>query len=253
VLAVQQKATPMLAPQTASNLNNLHLTPLAERCVKSVLASLATLDTVAKPYPHFYLTDILPEDVVDQLLKLPFMPQDTHGVSGLRDMHNDTRTYIDAANREKFEVCEAVAQCFQNQEIVDAIAKAFDAPIDGCNLRLEMALDQDGYWNMPHTDLGVKALTWLQYLSRDPAHADLATDVYDLDKKWHSRRPSLANTAMVFVPGDDTFHGFEKRPFTGIRKTLILNYVTAEWRAREQLAFPETPVHTSATAIAKVA
>jgi hypothetical protein len=243
----------MLAQQNASNINSLHLTPLAERCVKSVLASLAALDKVAKPYPHFYLTDMLPENVVDQLLSLPFMPQDTHGMSGLRDMHNDTRTYIDVANREKFEVCEAVAQCFQNQEVVDAIAKAFDAPIDGCNLRLEMALDQDGYWNMPHTDLGVKALTWLQYLSRDPAHADLATDVYDLDKKWHSRRPSLPNTAMVFVPGDDTFHGFEKRPFTGVRKTLILNYVTPEWRAREQLAFPEVPVHTDFGRRAKTA
>ena len=27
-----------------------------------------------------------------------------------------------------------------------------------------------------------------------------------------------------------------------VRKTLIINYVTADWRAREQLAYPETPV-----------
>jgi hypothetical protein len=243
----------MLAQQTAQNINNSDLTPLAERCIKSVLSALANMDTVSAPYPHFYLTDILPEDVVDQLLALPFMPQDTHGVSGLRDMHNDTRSYIDVPSREKFEVCEAVAQCFQNQEVVDAIATAFKAPINGCSLRLEMALDQDGYWNMPHTDLGVKHLTWLQYLSRDPAHADLATDVYDLDKQWHSRRPSLANTAMVFVPSDVSFHGFDKRPFTGIRKTLILNYVTPEWRAREQLAFPETPVQVTADSESKAA
>jgi hypothetical protein len=58
---------------------------------------------------------------------------------------------------------------------------------------------------------------------------------------------------MVFVPGDDTFHGFEKRPFTGVRKTLILNYVTPEWRAREQLAFPEVPVHTDFGRRAKAA
>ncbi|HEX2858826.1 MAG TPA: 2OG-Fe(II) oxygenase [Alphaproteobacteria bacterium] len=247
------KAPAMLAHENANQINELLLTPLAERCVQSVLASTLAADGEKLPYPHFYVADVLPEDVVDQLLALPFIAQDVHGQSGLRDMHNDTRTYIDAANRAQYEVCEAVAQCFQDQRVVDTIAKVFSAPIDGCNLRLEMALDQDGYWNMPHTDLGVKALTYLLYLSRDPAHADLATDVYDQQQQWHSRRPSLPNTAMVFVPGDDTFHGFEKRPFSGVRKTLILNYVTPEWRAREQLAFPEMPVHTIAFAKPKAA
>ncbi len=28
----------------------------------------------------------------------------------------------------------------------------------------------------------------------------------------------------------------------GVRKSLIINYVTNEWRAREQLAFPDRPV-----------
>ena len=47
---------------------------------------------------------------------------------------------------------------------------------------------------------------------------------------------------MLFVPGGDTYHGFEPRPIAGIRKSVIINYVTNEWRAREQLAFPEQPV-----------
>jgi len=44
------------------------------------------------------------------------------------------------------------------------------------------------------------------------------------------------------VPGDNTYHGFEKRPIEGVRISLIINYVTDEWRAREQLAFPEEPI-----------
>jgi hypothetical protein len=47
---------------------------------------------------------------------------------------------------------------------------------------------------------------------------------------------------MVFVPADNTWHGFERRPIEGVRKSVILNYVTAEWRAREQLSFPQAPV-----------
>ncbi|MEM9358310.1 MAG: 2OG-Fe(II) oxygenase, partial [Pseudomonadota bacterium] len=50
------------------------------------------------------------------------------------------------------------------------------------------------------------------------------------------------NAAMVFVPSDITYHGFEPRPIEGVRKSLIINYVTDEWRAREQLAFPERPI-----------
>ncbi|MGD1038002.1 MAG: hypothetical protein ABR878_12590 [Roseiarcus sp.] len=48
--------------------------------------------------------------------------------------------------------------------------------------------------------------------------------------------------AMVFAPGDDTWHGFEKRRIERVRRSVILNYVTHEWRAREQLSFPEQAV-----------
>jgi hypothetical protein len=47
---------------------------------------------------------------------------------------------------------------------------------------------------------------------------------------------------MIFVPSNNTYHGFEKRPIKGVRTSLIINYVTNEWRAREQLSFPEAPI-----------
>ena len=37
-------------------------------------------------------------------------------------------------------------------------------------------------------------------------------------------------------------HGFEPRQIDGVRKSVIVNYVTNDWRAREQLAFPDTPI-----------
>ena len=56
------------------------------------------------------------------------------------------------------------------------------------------------------------------------------------------RSPFISNAAMIFVPSHNTYHGFEKRPIKGVRTSLIINYVTDEWRAREQLAFPEAPI-----------
>ena len=65
---------------------------------------------------------------------------------------------------------------------------------------------------------------------------------YDADKKHVGRSPFAANGAMIFVPSNITYHGFEARPIEGVRKSIIINYVTNEWRAREQLAYPTTPV-----------
>jgi hypothetical protein len=79
-------------------------------------------------------------------------------------------------------------------------------------------------------------------MSADPAHADLGTDIYDQDRKHVGRSPFAPNAALVFVPSNITYHGFEPRRIEGVRKSVIINYVTDEWRAREQLAFPDRPI-----------
>jgi hypothetical protein len=47
---------------------------------------------------------------------------------------------------------------------------------------------------------------------------------------------------LIFIPANNTWQGFHKRPIQGIRRSLIVNYVGAEWRARHELAFPDQPV-----------
>ncbi len=164
------------------------------------------------------------------------------GVSGKRELHNNTRKYFDAENRKLFTVCEAVADAFQDKRVTSHIEKVFGTDLKGSYLRIEFAQDIDGFWLEPHTDLGVKVFTMLLYLSKDPSHADLGTDIYDVNKKQVGRSVFVSNAAMVFVPSNNTYHGFEKRLIEGVRTSLIINYVTPEWRAREQLAFPEAPI-----------
>ena len=47
------------------------------------------------------------------------------------------------------------------------------------------------------------------------------------------------------MPSNNTWHGFEPRTITGVRRSVIVNYVTDEWRAREQLAFDGRPVRAA--------
>ncbi|HEY7900990.1 MAG TPA: 2OG-Fe(II) oxygenase, partial [Caulobacteraceae bacterium] len=102
--------------------------------------------------------------------------------------------------------------------------------------------DSDGFWLHPHTDLGVKRFTMLIYLSDGADQADLGTDIYADDRSWAKRTAFVDNSALVFVPSDNTWHGLEPRKIAGVRKSVIMNYVTRGWRERGQLAYPETPV-----------
>jgi len=213
-----------------------------EAFVASLSASIDSARRQERPYRHWFLHRCIPEGAVDPLLALPFPAPDLGGISGKRELHNATRKYFDVENRAKFPVCEAFCQAFQDTRVTARIAKVFGAKLTGSYLRVEYGQDTDGFWLEPHTDLGVKMFTMLLYMSKNPQHGTLGTDIYDEDKKHLGCSPFLPNTAMVFVPSNMTYHGFEKRPIEGVRKSVIINYVTNEWRAREQLAFPESPV-----------
>ena len=209
--------------------------------LKHSLASAARFD---EPYRHWVLDRFFPDDVATDLQSVAFPVADLEGVSGKRELHNDTRHYVDAANRARLTSFAAIANTFQSADTARAIEAFTGAKLDGTYLRIEYAQDVTGFWLEPHTDLGVKRLTILIYLSNGEDHDDLGTDIYDGEKQWFKRAPFAHNGAMMFVPGDDTYHGFENRNINGVRKSLILNYVTEEWRDREQLAFPEATVKT---------
>ncbi|HZP09702.1 2OG-Fe(II) oxygenase [Methyloceanibacter sp.] len=210
--------------------------------VTSFIRSVDTAKKSERPYPNWALEHCFPVDTVEDILALPFEPPSLDGVSGKRELHNNTRKYFDVDNRKRFPVCEAVAQAFQDKRVTGHIEKVFGTDLGGTYLRIEFAQDIDGFWLEPHTDLGVKVFTMLLYLSTDPSHKDLGTDIYDINKQHVGRSAFASNAAMVFVPSNDTYHGFEKRPIKGVRTSLIINYVTNEWRAREQLSFPDAPI-----------
>jgi hypothetical protein len=221
------------------------LKPEAQRIAQAFTEAIAARRSFEKPYLHHLLDDVFPSDVSDALAELPFAPPVLDGVSGKRELHNDQRSYFDAVGVARFPVMGAVAEALQSPQVVHAIHAAFAAPIDDTFLRLEYAQDVDGFWLQPHTDLGVKRFTCLIYLSDGPGHGQLGTDIYESPDKHFGVSPFKRGGAMVFVPGDATWHGFERRPIEGVRRSVILNYVTHDWRAREQLSFPEAPVRVS--------
>ncbi len=209
---------------------------------RSILASFAAAQRNDSPYPHFIVNNVVPDEMVAPLRELPFPAPDLGGVSGTREVHNKSRNYFDAGNRTDHEVCDLLAQALQDPEVVSAVENTFGTELEGTFLRIEYGQDTDGFWLEPHTDIGVKAFTMLLYLSDEEGHEKLGTSIYSDAETHVGETPFAPNLAMIFIPSNDTWHGFETRPIKGIRKSIIINYVTQDWRAREQLAFPETTV-----------
>jgi hypothetical protein len=139
----------------------------------------------------------------------------------------------------RFPLMRHVAEAMRSPAVTGALHEAFGAPIDRTFLRIEYALDTDGFWLEPHTDIGVKKFTCFVYLDGGD---DLGTDIYSDPQTFARRVPFMPNAALAFVPGSNTWHAFAPRPIAGVRRSLIINYVGAEWRAREQLSFPDAPV-----------
>lgn len=195
-----------------------------------------------EPYRHWLLSRALPDEAADGIAALPWAAPPVGDTLGKRDTNNATRSYFSARSRAEHPVCDAVAAAFQGPTVTEAIGRTCGVDLSGTSLRIEYCQDTDGFWLEPHTDIGVKKFTMLIYLSKGPDSADWGTDVLDATRKVVARAPYAFNGGLVFVPGMNTWHGFARRPIRGVRKSIIVNYVGPDWRARHELAFPDTPV-----------
>lgn len=194
------------------------------------------------PFRHWLLEDVLPADAAHAIPALPIAPPAIGDTLGKRDTHNATRCFFSVENQKRFPVARELALSFQAPETVRRLEQMTGASFSGASLRIEYCQDTDGFWLEPHTDIGAKLFTMLVYLSDVPEAENWGTDIYDRELRHVGTAPGGFNRGLFFVPGGDTWHGVGKRTFDGIRKTIIVNYVKPEWRARHELAFPERPV-----------
>ena len=206
---------------------------------------LARLDAAREepaPYRHWLLDNMLPDRVVEQVVALPLAPPRIEDTQGRRETNNSTRWFFGAAQQLDYPVCAELAAALQSPAVVQRLAQRCAVNLKGSYLRIEYCLDTDGFWLEPHTDIGAKFFTMLIYLTDSAPGENWGTDIFASPAAHVGAAPFLRNHGLIFIPGSDTWHGFVKRKITGIRRSLIVNYVTPEWRSRHELAFPETPI-----------
>jgi hypothetical protein len=196
------------------------------------------------PYRHWKMTDILPESVCTGILTLPIAPADLGRTDGTRGSYNDRRTFLTPALRAKFPTCDALSEALQTPKVAALMARTCDIDVDGAFLRIEYMQDIDGAWLEPHHDIPEKLFSMVIYLFVGPDGKEWGTDIYDSEKRWVARSSGEFNSGTIFVPGENTWHGFEPRKIDGVRRLMEINYVRPSWRSREQLSFPDQSIHT---------
>ena len=203
---------------------------------ETFLDCLAHARVEQQPYRHWLLSDILAEETCEGIRKLPIAAPEISDYGGTRESNNDSRGYFHKETCARFGVCAQVAETFNEPRVIGAIEETCAIDLSRGHLRIEYTQDRDGFWLEPHKDISVKLFTMLIYLSTEPELADAGTDIFDGDLNHVGRAPFEPNHGLIFIPGNDTWHGFVKRPINGIRRSLIVNYVTDDWRERWQLA-----------------
>ena len=214
----------------------------ADAIERGFLACLARSRQQARPFRHWLIEAVLPESTCGAIDALPFAPAPIADTLGKRETHNSTRVFFAPEQQRRFPVCAGLAAALQDRAVTAGIAARCGVNLAGTHLRIEYCLDTDGFWLEPHTDIGAKLFTMLIYLSAEPGSEGWGTDILDADKQVVETAPYRRNGGLIFIPAADTWHGFRKRPISGVRRSLIVNYVKPEWRSRHELAFPDQPI-----------
>ncbi len=195
-----------------------------------------------QPYRHWKLEEVFPLDLCTGILTLPIAPVYLGKTDGTRGSYNAARCFITPALRARFPACQALAEALSRPAVARLLGETCAIPAAGSFLRIEYIQDVDGAWLEPHRDIPEKLFSMVVYLFTGPDAAQWGTDIYDADRRWVGRSEGTFNSAVIFVPGPATWHGFDPRPIIGVRRLMEINYVRPSWRDRDQLAFPDQPI-----------
>jgi hypothetical protein len=212
--------------------------PAPQPVAETFLACFARAKHETKPFDYWLLKDSLPEEDVDAIVGLAASPPEDMVLNGKRETNNALRFFFSPENQERFPVCRRVAEGFKNARVRRAIEETTGTDLSNAHLRIEYCQDPPGFWLEPHTDILVKKFTMLVYLLANPALRLAGTDIHQgpPDFEYVTTAPYGRNLGVIFIPSKNSWHGVGHHPIQGLRKSIIINYVSSDWRDTFELA-----------------
>ncbi|CAK7192852.1 hypothetical protein COMNV_01061 [Commensalibacter sp. Nvir] len=191
------------------------------------------------PYAHWSMDNVFPEELCNALVQWKPNEKSIAGnTQGKRENNNQHRVFITPETQQNSLQFSLLANVFEMKSIRTLFAQVTGSNLNNTSVRLELCHDKEGFWLEPHTDVQAKKLTFLISLSTAKDAESWGTDIMNPQGESLGRSSGKFNSGFLFIPAKDTWHGYQKRPMNGIRRTLIMNYVDSTWRAKNELAFP---------------
>jgi len=169
------------------------------------------------------------DDFADKLMTLFPQPVFVDYV-GKRDGANDIRTFITRKSTPEF------AKLFDDWNTTDA--RAYFTEVSGVDcsngqLRIEACQDGPGFYLENHIDIPEKLMTLQIYLGE--GDSIWGTSLYNNDQTLYNLVEFKHNTGYLFSKTSQLIHGVTKGAVTGIRRSILINYVVGDWNDTDQL------------------
>lgn len=186
------------------------------------------------PFKHWEVENALPTELTEQILAVRIPRTDGFAYDGTRASDSQLRPggtpprrmFIDTNTKDSHPFFQDLIDALLSEPVIEVVNNKFGVDTTDLYLRVEYINDFDGFFLDPHKDIVEKRFSMLLFLGDGPEH--MGTDFYDADLNVVKTVSFRHNNAYVFLPGDDTWHGLEKKSIPDRRCSLLINYVTFE-------------------------
>ena len=186
------------------------------------------------PYTHWIVEQPVTSEVLTEVVTTP-MNKGTRAFDGTRAADNGgngidakLRLYITSENVDEFPAIGKMIDELLAPDTVMQFEKMLQRDLSDAYLRVEAIADVDGFWLKPHKDINEKLMSMLVYVNIWGENEVLGTDIYDDDLNVVKTIPYRNNLGYLFSPGENTWHGLEKKKINTVRRSILINYVTFE-------------------------
>lgn len=188
------------------------------------------------PFQHYtFSTFFTPRELLE------YKGVDPHGLAGNQLTQTRTsskrRIFIDDELCKKYKIYSKIRKFFSSESTIRVFESYSDKKAPEY-LRMEIIKDVGESWLEPHCDIKEKYLSLLIFINDSCEHESLGTDLYSAELKVKKTVPFLDNTGYFFYPGDNTWHGLERKKIHTHRKILMVNYVTFKTEIQLPLRVP---------------
>ena len=162
------------------------------------------------------------------------------------------RCFVDLDNINKYPLLEILINELTSNKFTLFLESQFKKDLSKTRLRVELLRNIKSHFLTPHCDCQEKKITLLIYFNMNSQPLDSGTDIYVKDNNDVSNDSLkrsfdnfkkvdsvdfVNNTALIFSPGNNTWHGLDRNKTHDDRRLLQINWVSEDYSVHSK-CFP---------------